>query len=378
MCKENKIPIVSFFTGGGFLDMGFEEAGFDVVFTNEFDKDFVVLYESGMKGWGEKRGSGKEYKITSPDSIVSLSTEFIEKEAFPEGKPALWGIIGGPPCQDFSINGNLKGFEGVRGKMTVIFFNKIRKMKPAFFLMENVTGLLKCKDHLTRLDTIIKNHCKEDYYLARFVLNALEYGVPQFRERVFMVGVKKTLFKPPVLENSFFDLQFEMRPPLYPDARKKYHWPDMNEFGAVITCPLDVPVELCVEHCLIKPEDREKGVANIDECFALKGDAEARRLIREGDTHRPSFKRLHRYRYSPTTCYGNNEVHLHPYENRRLSVREALRIQGVDDSYALPAKPGLSKKFKMTGNGVPVPLARMVAESLRDFVVKYYKDSQKN
>lgn len=358
--------------------MGFEEAGFDVVFTNEFDKDFVVLYESGMKGWGEKRGSGKEYKITSPDSIVSLSTEFIEKEAFPEGKPALWGIIGGPPCQDFSINGNLKGFEGVRGKMTVIFFNKIRKMKPAFFLMENVTGLLKCKDHLTRLDTIIKNHCKEDYYLARFVLNALEYGVPQFRERVFMVGVKKTLFKPPVLENSFFDLQFEMRPPLYPDARKKYHWPDMNEFGAVITCPLDVPVELCVEHCLIKPEDREKGVANIDECFALKGDAEARRLIREGDTHRPSFKRLHRYRYSPTTCYGNNEVHLHPYENRRLSVREALRIQGVDDSYALPAKPGLSKKFKMTGNGVPVPLARMVAESLRDFVVKYYKDSQKN
>ena len=119
-------------------------------------------------------------------------------------------------------------------------------------------------------------------------------------------------------------------------------------------------------------------MANIDECFALKGDAEARRLIREGDTHRPSFKRLHRYRYSPTTCYGNNEVHLHPYENRRLSVREALRIQGVDDSYALPAKPGLSKKFKMTGNGVPVPLARMVAESLRDFVVKYYKDSQKN
>lgn len=101
MCKESKIPIVSFFTGGGFLDMGFEEAGFDVVFTNEFDKDFVVLYESGMKGWGEKRGSGKEYKITSPDSIVSLSTEFIEKEAFPEGKPALWGIIGGLPARIF-------------------------------------------------------------------------------------------------------------------------------------------------------------------------------------------------------------------------------------------------------------------------------------
>lgn len=357
--------------------MGFEEAGFDIVFTNEFDKDFVVLYESGMQEWGKERGSRKKYKITSSDSIVSLSTGFIEAQAFPEGKPELWGIIGGPPCQDFSINGALKGFGGVRGKMTAIFFNKIRKMKPAFFVMENVTGLLKCKDHLVRLDTIIRNHCKKDYYLARFVLNALEYGVPQFRERVFMIGLKKELFEPPVLENTFFDLQFEMHPPLYPDACKKYKWPDRNDFGAMLAPPLDIPLQLCVEHCLIKPEDREKNIANLDECFALKGNAEARKLIQEGDTHRPSFKRLHRYRYSPTTCYGNNEVHLHPYENRRLSVREALRIQGVEDTYVLPAKPGLSKKFKMIGNGVPVPLARVVAESLSDFIIKYSRNSKK-
>ena len=90
--------------------------------------------------------------------------------------------------------------------------------------------------------------------------------------------------------------------------------------------------------------------------------------ISEGETNRPSFKRLHRYKFSPTACYGNNEVHLHPYENRRLSVRETLRIQGVPDSYILPKDLSLTKKFKMIGNGVPVPLAKAVANAVKVFL----------
>ena len=102
----------------------------------------------------------------------------------------------------------------------------------------------------------------------------------------------------------------------------------------------------------------------------MLGKANQFAKIKEGETNRPSFKRLHRYKYSPTACYGNNEVHLHPYQHRRLSVREALRIQGVDDSYVLTTPNLLSKKFKMIGNGVPVPLAKAVAETLKEFIVK--------
>ena len=90
--------------------------------------------------------------------------------------------------------------------------------------------------------------------------------------------------------------------------------------------------------------------------------------IGEGETNRPSFKRLHRFKYSPTACYGNNEVHLHPYKHRRLSVRETLRIQGVEDTYVLPPELPLTKKFKMIGNGVPVPLAEAVANAVKDFI----------
>ena len=82
------------------------------------------------------------------------------------------------------------------------------------------------------------------------------------------------------------------------------------------------------------------------------------------DTSKKSFKRLHRYRYSPTACYGNNEVHLHPFEPRRLSLREAMRIQGIPDEYELPEGSSLTIKFKLIGNGVPVPLAYNIAQHL--------------
>ena len=108
---------------------------------------------------------------------------------------------------------------------------------------------------------------------------------------------------------------------------------------------------------------------NGKEFLELKKDVESRKCIYEGDTKRRSFKRLHRYKYSPTTCFGNNEVFLHPYENRRLTVREALRIQGVDDKYVW-GTDRLSQKFKIISNGVPVPLAQVVAKSVFEFLAK--------
>jgi DNA (cytosine-5)-methyltransferase 1 len=83
---------------------------------------------------------------------------------------------------------------------------------------------------------------------------------------------------------------------------------------------------------------------------------------------RKSFKRLHRYRFSPTAWYGNQEVHLHPWKARRLSVREALRIQTVPDEYVLPDGGSLSAKFKMICNGVPCVMAFHLASALKSFL----------
>jgi len=374
MLEKLKIPIISFFTGGGFLDMGFEEAGFDTIFSNEYIPEFAELFKAGMNTWSISKRIDKKYEISSTESIATLTPDKIECVAFPHGKPKMWGIIGGPPCQDFTMNGKMNGFDGDRGKMTIIFFNRIKKMQPTFFVMENVTGLLHNKDNRERLDRIIEGHCKQDYYLDRFTLNAIDYGVPQNRERVFIIGLKKDSFNPTIKENSdneLFDLAFDIPIPKYKDAIKTYIWPSMNPFGDNPIKPENIPKDLCVESCLISKKDIENKVANINEFFPFRKNPEERKRVQEGDTGRQSFKRLHRYRYSPTSCYGNNEVHLHPYENRRISIREALRIQGVSDNYVLPEKIAMTKKFKMIGNGVPVPLAYAVASTLKNFINVY-------
>jgi len=107
---------------------------------------------------------------------------------------------------------------------------------------------------------------------------------------------------------------------------------------------------------------------NSNDVFKAKSDKF--NLIREGDTSRKSFKRLHRYRYSPTVCYGHNEVHLHPWEPRRLSVREAMRLQGIPDKYILPESATLTSKFTVVSNGVPVPLAKEVAKKLNNLLAR--------
>jgi|SRR5690554_5324243 len=368
---NSKIPVISFFTGGGFLDMGFEQVGFKTVFTNEYDPDFVKLYEEGMTSWALNEKIKRQYKIASTESITNLSPSKIESLAFIKGKPKIWGIIGGPPCQDFSLNGTKNGFDGERGKMTMVFFNRIKKMQPAFFVMENVVGMLRKKDTKETVARIIANNCSNDYYIGKNILNALDYGVPQNRERVFIVGFNKNVFKLKHLINSsneIYNLDFPLVAQKYPNAKKKYNWPKQNKFGETPVLDELIPIELTVANCLVTKEDKNNRLANIDEYFPLRRNADEKKKINEGDTNRPSFKRLHRYRYSPTTCYGNNEVHLHPYENRRISVREALRIQGVPDAYRFTKDISLTKKFKLIGNGVPVPLARVVAESVLNIV----------
>ena len=90
--------------------------------------------------------------------------------------------------------------------------------------------------------------------------------------------------------------------------------------------------------------------------------------IQEGDVSKKSFKRLHRWRYSPTAAYGNNEVHLHPYKARRISVSEALAIQSLPKEFVLPKTLSKSEMFKTIGNGVPYLMSKAIAHSIKAFL----------
>jgi DNA (cytosine-5)-methyltransferase 1 len=364
------IPILSFFTGGGFLDIGFERAGFDIVWTNELNPVFADIYESAITSWRHSYNQASQpAKISSRLSITDLNAQAIIHDAFGPTRPPLFGVIGGPPCVDFCVGGKNKGANGTNGRLFRVFTDLIKEMKPDFFIIENVPGLCKTKKHRSFYKKIL-SELKEKpnrYQVSTKIVSALELGVPQNRERLFVVGFSDSLFKTISRKqiNSNRQEWFKWPQAIYPNA-KQLPWPTSNPFKANSILPKDIPVELTVNPLLIGPPDPET-LPNGKDFFNAYSKKFSQ--IAEGDDSRKSFKRLHRHRYSPTAWYGNNEVHLHPWKPRRLSVREALRIQTVPDSYVLPDNFPLTAKFKLTANGVPCKLAEAIANSVKQFLL---------
>lgn len=365
MKNHNKkpIPIISFFSGGGFLDMGFEQAGFPIIWTNENNEIFAKLHSYGITSWRKAKGNGLKAEIFNTQPIEDITPRQILREACQSMSNEQFGIIGGPPCQDFSSAGNNKGFAGKRGHLTEVYFDYVSTLSPLFFVFENVQNLWNNNEHQKHLKSILRG-LKNDYFIDQRILNAIDFGVPQDRNRLFIIGLKKTTHFKTILTKSGFQFSWPVNDK-YSNALSKYSWPRTNKFQNGVSAPSDIPLELYVNDLLIK-EYQEETIPNGSEYFLPHSKKFWE--IDEGDTRNRSFKRLHRFRYSPTACYGNNEVHLHPFLPRRLSVREALRIQAVDDSYVLPSDIGLTSKFKMIGNGVPVTLAYEVANSIRNFL----------
>lgn len=370
-----QVPLLSFFTGGGLLDMGFEEAGFPVVWTNEVDPAFASLYSAGITSWRKHKNPAAELtQISHVGSMRDIDDDGLIKQVFPKGTPKYFGIIGGPPCQDFSIAGKRVGIEGDRGSLSHDYCLRIDHMQPTFFIFENVAGLLQ-KKHKAEFDKM--REFLSQRYLTDFArLNSLDYGVPQSRERLFMIGIRRDLIKAPVAELGLFLPHVPKtgwaewhKEYTHANARTAYQWPTSEPLGTTPEAPTcQKQLDLCVNKCLV-PEAEEAIVPNAKDRFNLFSKKPM--LTPEGLVSNRSFKKLHRYRFSPTACYGNNEVHLHPWENKRLSVREVLRIQGVAESYVLPEGAPLSAKFKMIGNGVPVPLANGVARTVARLLHDY-------
>src|SRR5690606_13715069 len=132
--------------------------------------------------------------------------------------------------------------------------------------------------------------------------------------------------------------------------------------------PKDIPLELTVEHWFRK--NKVSDHPNSDMFFKPQAGLIKFKYIEEGDDKKKSYKRLHRWRYSPTAAYGNNEVHLHPYKARRISVSEALAIQSLPKNFIIPEHISLSNMFKTIGNGVPFLAAKGLAETISVFIEK--------
>lgn len=374
MQSKNNIKIFSFFSGSGFLDLGFEKNGFDIDLVNEFHSPFMHAYQYSREKMGLRKPAYGFFNIDINEFLTTKEDE-LKKYMHEARKDGSWvGFIGGPPCPDFSVAGKNRGKDGDNGKLSLSYITLIIRMKPDFFLFENVKGLWRTTRHREFYEELKRKLQHAGYSTTERLTNALEYGAPQDRDRILLFGVKKELLGSHRKGNSIIDFEWQKYQTYTLSDIRSFPWPDTTPFkeNSVTPCPEGIPEELTVEYWFRKNDVEHH--ANANDYFTPRGGLKKMQEISEGDVSKKSYKRLHRWRYSPTVAYGNNEVHLHPYKIRRISVAEAMALQSLPKEFELPEDMTLSNKFKTVGNGVPYLLASGIAKTIGDYINILYKE----
>lgn len=365
-----KLIIFSFFSGSGFLDLGFEKSGFEIDFVNEFSSSFINAHNYSRKKMNMQLPKYGYHNTDINDYHNGRKNELEKYIADAKANNnCLIGFIGGPPCPDFSVGGKNKGKDGENGKLSSTYVNLIKEIKPDFFLFENVKGLWRTVRHRTFYEELKKQLQSAKYCTTERLTNALEFGVPQDRDRILLFGVQKELLQKEYYKN--FQLQnfpWDKHMSYSLEDIKDIVWPttDVFEEDSVRSIDDSIIKELTVQYWFQKNDVYNH--PNSANHFKPRNGLARMLTIDEGDVSKKSFKRLHRWRYSPTAAYGNNEVHLHPYKARRISAAEALALQSLPKEFELPLEMSLSDMFKTIGNGVPYLLSRGIAKTIKEYL----------
>lgn len=367
--------IFSFFAGAGFLDLGFELQGnYDIVFVNEFDKEFnrVYRYARGNMGLPEPRYGHHVEDITEyVDGEHDERLQVLINMVGESKRADLTGFIGGPPCPDFSVAGKNRGRDGENGRLSGTYAELICRALPDFFVFENVKGLYRTARHRQFFEELKQLFREHGYSLTEQLVNALEFGAPQDRDRIILIGFRQEAIDRlhlPAENGLLVNFPWEAYKIYNLNDVKQLPWPDKSPYreNAPLPMPEGIIEALTVQHWWTENDVMHHPNGNM--FFQPRAGIVRFRTKDEGDVEKKCYKRLHRWRYSPTAAYGNNEVHIHPYLPRRISVAEALAIQSLPANFILPLDISLTNAFKTVGNGVPFVLANGIANSINDYI----------
>lgn len=321
--------IVSLFSGAGGLDKGFEASGFKTIWANEYDKNIWETYEKNF-----------------PDTVLDRRSI----RDVPSNKiPDCDGIIGGPPCQSWSEAGSLRGIKDQRGQLFFEFIRVLRDKKPKFFLAENVSGMLAIR-HKDALENIKKLFTESGYNLSFSLLNAVDYGVPQTRKRVFFIGIRKDL-----------DFNFRFPSPL----KNKRVLNDIISDIQESVLPAKNKQKTNNGNCLLP--NHEYMIGGFSTIYMSRNRVrswdEPSFTIQAGGRHAP----LHPQAPKMQFIHQNKRVFVEGKEKlyRRLSIRECARIQTFPDNYIFHYN-NLADGYKMVGNAVPCNLAYCLAKTIKE------------
>jgi DNA (cytosine-5)-methyltransferase 1 len=319
---KSQLSLVSLFSGAGGMDIGFEQAGFKTVWANEYDKTIAPSFQ---KYFPETTFDGR--------SICDIPDD--------ELPPQVLGVIGGPPCQSWSEAGARRGINDPRGELFYEYLRVIRRTKPLFFVAENVHGLIHARN-LPSFKKIVELFENEGYLVNWKLLKASDYGVPQDRERVFIVGYHKSLGK------AFTFPQ--------PHLTKKTLRDAIGD----------------LEHVKIgeSKNDQVKNHEFLESGYSpiflsrnrVRSWNEQSYTILATDRHIPFHPQAPKMIKISDNLKGFAPGHEDKY--RRLTIRECARIQTFPDDYEF-VYTNLRHGYKMIGNAVPVQLAHVIAQTIK-------------
>lgn len=322
------MKVVSLFAGCGGLDLGFEKAGFNVVWANEYDSSIHATY-----------------RLNHPNTqLCTLDIREINTKDIPDCD----GIIGGPPCQSWSLGGKGLGIEDSRGKLVYDYIRIVEEKKPKFFIMENVPGMVTPR-HIKAFNVFLNLFRNAGYTVKYELVNAADFKIPQDRLRVIIVGIRNDL-----------DVEY-----LFPTKLDSMPVTLLRAIGDLKTPPTPYNKErVNFESNAILNHDYYTGP--YDSKFM------ARNRVRGWDEK--SFTIQAQAKNEPLHPQAPPMVYVSPQERifvkgkeylyRRLSVRECARIQTFPDNFKF-VYDRIEDGYKMVGNAVPPRLAYYIALSIR-------------
>lgn len=337
---------ISLFSGAMGLDIGLMEAGIKIEIGQDFDAYCVqTMHANGHRGLlGDIRNITPE--------------ELLEEANMKVGEPFL--ICGGPPCQPFSTAGKRLGINDPRGSLFLDFVRMIDAIRPRFFVMENVKGLMSAflkdengKNTNTKvLDIILDEFKKLNYKTVYGVLDAVNYGVPQFRERFVLIGSRDN-------EGIFLPVPTHF----HVHQNSNYRWRTLADTikdleDADGEC--DVFSDSRLHYLKMVPEGGNwKDLPDNILQEAMGG------AYKSGGGKVGFYRRLSYNQPSPTVVTSPVQkatMMCHPTKDRPLSVAEYARIQQFPDDWRFIGT--IASKYKQIGNAVPVGLAKAIGEML--------------
>lgn len=346
MDKIGKHTVLDLFCGCGGLSLGFEMAGFDVELAIDNWEDALVTYRHNRKG----------VRAINAD-LLTLDPKVVEKKYDVHNIDV---IIGGPPCQGFSVAGK-RIIDDERNKLYKSFVRFVGHFKPTAFVMENVPNILSMGDGMIR-DSIIKDFSDIGYIVSYKVLMASDYGVPQNRRRAIFVGLRD----------------------------KKFPFPEKTVTEPVTTCDAlsDLPEESITDgdcYPMIPQCEYQKmmrnGITKLYNHQASVHTSETQRIIAmvpDGGNYKNlpeemwSLRKVHiawTRMNSQRPCFTIDTGHRHHFHykyNRVPTVREAARIQSFPDSFVFIGSR--TSQNKQVGNAVPPYMALAIANQLKSII----------